>query len=114
MNQLVNVAKLTKNDVILVIIVIIIGISIIFPLYSRASKERRRQEMEKDKMIIDVIKENTRVNAGLAQMIETNNVNCVQCKRDQSDKMDQVLERIDLHNDRIVGLTAVLEKRSDE
>lgn len=113
MTALVNLAKLINNEVTLYFIVMIIGIAIIIPLYNSNVDKRRKRDLDREKLIINVIQANTQVNAGLKVLLETNNLNCVQCKTEQSNKMDLVINSVSTHNDKLVKVLTILEEKKE-
>jgi len=96
-NQLTEIASRTGNDILLLFIVLsIVIITISIPLYkavSRTNERRRQQEMERETLILDVIKDNTKVNAGLKTLLEVSTKGCDTCKKEQLERIHS-LERL--------------------
>lgn len=94
MDVLGTVAAKTTNDVILsmiVVAVVLIVLAIpVIKLISKASMERRQQELNREALILDVIKENTSVQAGLKTLLEQNNKACDECKTEQYRRFDLI------------------------
>lgn len=89
-----QVVEKTDNDILLLVIVIsVVSLVIAIPLYkavSKAAQERRQQEMEREQMILNVIKENTQINASLKTLLETSNSTCTNCREEQLHRFDNI------------------------
>lgn len=94
-----QVAQNTDNDILLLVIVMSVVLLIIaVPFYkaiSKSAKEKRQQELDRDKLILNVIKDNTKINAGLKALLENNNANCRACRAEQMRKFDAIGNKID-------------------
>lgn len=102
-SQLGSIAEKTDNDILLLIIVIsLVVLFLAIPLYkavSKSSKERRQQELAHEKLLLDVIKENTKVNAGLKTLLETSMGDCDNCKREQMTQFARLEVKVDFSNE---------------
>lgn len=96
MGVLETVATKTSNDILLLMIIIAVLLLLLsiplFKLVSKASMERRKQELDREALILDVIRENTNVNAGLKALLEQSNKHCDDCKAEQFRKFDAIIQ----------------------
>ena len=101
--QLGDIASKTNNDILLLVIVMsLVALILAVPLFkavSKSSKERRQLELAHEKLLLDVIKENTKVNAGLKTLLETSVKDCDNCKKEQMACFTKLEFKIDLNND---------------
>ena len=100
MNALNQIAQKTSNDILLLAIVLAtVVLTMTIPFYkalSKSAKERRQQELAHERLLLEVVRDNTKVNAGLKALLETSNRGCESCKRDQSDKFNRLESKIDV------------------
>lgn len=105
MDGLIDIAKHTNNDAIIMVIVVVIGCAVLFgiayPQITKARKEKRKQYMEQQKLnqdmtkqMMGVIEKNTEAYTKLAVIIENTDSNCRTCKVEQADKMDKVVDAV--------------------
>jgi len=95
LNEVANNSN--SSGVVLALIVIAIVIIIIaIPLYKtlvKAEEIKRKQYLERDQMIIEVIKENATAVTRLSTVLELNSKNCTDCKKEQKEQFERI------HND---------------
>lgn len=106
MKELLEIAGKTNNDAIIIIIVLIIGIIAAYPIAIKARERKRIQHMEQQKLnntmtrqMMSVIEKNAesytilvKAVERLTTIIELTDINCRDCKHEQSTKMDRVLD----------------------
>lgn len=111
---LTTIAQKTDNDILLLVIVLAIVLLILsIPLYKimmRANEKKRQQEIDREEHIIQVIKENTQVNAGLKTLLETTNANCDLCRKEQLERLDKVHNRIDSNGNQLTEILTLLKQ----
>ena len=99
MEGLQEIAKNTNNDAIILVIVLIIGIAVVaIPLYKvliNAQEKKRQQYMEREQILVDVVKENSEIMAGLKVVLESTYSNCSACKAEQVDLFHQITKKQD-------------------
>lgn len=82
-----TIASSTKNDILLLMIIVaIVAIILAVPLYKAIAKvkaENRKQELDREALILDVVKGNSAVMSELKTLLKGNNENCAQCKIEQ-------------------------------
>ena len=97
-NGLENIAQQTNNDVILFFIVLLVGIPLIV-LYLRAQSNekhtRHKEQMERDKQLLEVISQNSTVISELSTIMRTNQLACIECKNEQVAHLNQISAKMD-------------------
>jgi len=95
LNEVANNSN--SSGVVLALIVIAVVIIIIaIPLYKtlvKAEEIKRKQYLERDQMIIEVIKENATAVTRLSTVLELNSKSCTDCKKEQKEQFERI------HND---------------
>lgn len=94
--NLTDIANNSGNDIITFIVVIVLSIPF-FVLYMRAqSKEkhtRHQEQIDREKMLIGVISDNTSAFVKLSTLLESNNQNCNECRAEQTTLNKSILDR---------------------
>ena len=117
-----EVTSRTNSELILFfVIVAVVLIILMVPIYrytiNNAREKRKFQndqnemQAKRDAEYIKVIQHNSDVNSQLKTMLELNNLNCIQCKAEHQEKLDIAIEKIDLHNDKLVEVGVLLRNR---
>jgi hypothetical protein len=108
---LTTVANRTTNDILLLMIVVaVVAILIAVPLYkviAKASSERRIQELNREALILDVVKGNSAVMAELKSLLQESNDNCDNCRAAQLSLFKRLEDKQDAHT---VLLTEIKQK----
>jgi len=118
--QLVKIASITNNDVIIALVVIalvIVALAIpIMVLLNKRDKDKLSQYIQRDKMILDAFGRNakateemTSVLSGLQSTLTATNIRCVECKSEQMRRFDTL---ITMHSE-IKSNLAVLTDRKE-
>lgn len=85
----------TANDAIKILIVIGLLALILVPIYIKATEKRRKQSIEREKILVDVIANNASASSRLATILENNNRACDSCKFEQTSLYQQLHNKVD-------------------
>lgn len=100
MEALGNIAQNTSNDILLLFIVIaivLVSISIpFFKLYTKAEAEKRKQELLREENILQVIRENTTVNASIKTLLENSVRGCAECRSEQMERFRSIEKGVNI------------------
>ncbi len=92
---LTDIAQNSNNDIIKLIVVLVLSIPLVI-LYMRVqSKERHtrhKEQMEREKLLVGVISDNTTAFVKLSTLLESNNQNCIECKAEQTTLNKSILD----------------------
>ena len=97
-NVLESVVRATNSDLILFFVIIAVVAVPFYVASSRRRKQDKAHEVERERLLLDVVKENTAVISGLKVTLDSSKV-------DTKDTLTRIHERIDDLNGKVGDLT---------
>jgi len=111
--QAVDLVK-QSDSIILITITVIVFLAVIAVPFIKAMaairSTARKEAQAREDMLIQVIKANTEVNASLKTLIETDQKNCNECKREQLSLWQAVQQSQEQSFVKLVEIQGVLRK----
>lgn len=111
--QAVDLVKQSDSTILITIAVIVFLAVIAVPFIKAMAAIRstaRKEAQAREDMLIQVIKANTEVNASLKTLIETDQKNCNECKREQLSLWQAVQQSQEQSFVKLVEIQGVLRK----
>ena len=111
--QAVDLVKQSDSTILITIAVIVFLAVIAVPFIKAMAAIRstaRKEAQAREDMLIQVIKANTEVNASLKTLIETDQKNCDECKREQLSLWQAVQQSQEQSFVKLVEIQGVLRK----
>ena len=94
----------TANDAIKILIVIGILAIILVPIYIKSTEKRRKQNIEREKILVEVISNNASASSRLATILENNNHACDTCKYEQTTLYNRLNDKVDKTDEKLTEI----------
>jgi DNA-directed RNA polymerase specialized sigma24 family protein len=114
-----NATELAKDSdstiIILLVVLVILAIASIPVINTLAKirKGKRKDEYDREIMLIQVIEKNTEVNAALKTLIEADQKHCDQCKSEQRNLFRKVFDNQEVANVKLAEIAQKLDVRKE-
>jgi hypothetical protein len=117
LESLVELAKHSDSTIIILLVVIVALIIALKPTIktlAAISKEKRKQDYEREERLIRVIEKNTEVNTALKTVIEADKKHCDICRQEQFGLFRKVFDNQEIANMKLTEISATLENKKGE
>ena len=104
MESAVNLAKQSDSTIMILIVVVALVAVALSPIF----RAKRKQEYEREGILIQVIEKNTEVNSALKTLIEADQKHCEDCRNDQVALFNKVFSNQEITNMKLVEISTTL------
>ena len=114
--QVVDLVTRGDSTILLAIVIVVFLALITMPFIKTMASIRstaRKEALSREDMLIQVIKANTEVNASLKTLIETDQKNCDECKREQIGMWQTIKNSQEKGYVKLVEIHSILHKEGD-
>lgn len=114
--QVIDLVKQGDSTILLAIVIVVFLALITMPFIKTMASIRstaRKEAQSREDMLIQVIKANTEVNASLKTLIETDQKNCDECKREQIGMWQTIKNSQEKGYIKLVEIHGILHKEDD-
>ena len=115
--ELAETVKNSDSTILVTIAVIVFSALALIPvikLVSTIMERKRKQEIEREDRLLEVIKNNTEVNTSIKTLLEHDRKNCEKCKEDQLKMIGELQDNQDIANMNLVRILEIVAGKKEK
>jgi Na+-translocating ferredoxin:NAD+ oxidoreductase RnfG subunit len=113
MDQAIELAKTSDSTIIILLVVIAIIVVALIPVMKTVANIRaneKKQDYDREGLLIQVIQKNTEVNSALKTLIESDQKHCDTCKSEQFALFKKMFDNQEIANMKLTEISQKLER----